>query len=195
MLEDSSEWSKIFQGELNRVTTNTVVCLAILPQIQVLAVTFNRCTMLSRARVLQSPCRWTMSFSWDHCDCHPRWSIAHSTGSIVFVNSWEWPTVWLILHSIHIAVTLNSGLIAEISLGQTVVVIMHKVYYIITRKYSTGNSTLCTLQYRLCLSLWESIVCGCGLEADIALGFTLCYNSLSTTPLCTISSSALVAVL
>ena len=28
------------------------------------------------ARVLQRPCQWTLSFSWDHCDCHPRWSIA-----------------------------------------------------------------------------------------------------------------------
>ena len=38
------------------------------------------------ARVLQSPCWWTPSFSWDHCDCHLCWSIAHGTGNIVVVN-------------------------------------------------------------------------------------------------------------
>ena len=47
--EDLQEVIEIFQGKLNRVTMNTMVCLAILPQIQVLAVTFDRCTTLSRA--------------------------------------------------------------------------------------------------------------------------------------------------
>ena len=50
------------------------------------------------ARVLQSPCWWTASFSWDYCDFHPCWSIAHSTGNIVVMNSFEWSCSWLILN-------------------------------------------------------------------------------------------------
>ena len=66
------------------------------------------------ARVLQSPCWWTLSFSWDHCDCHPCWSIAHSTGDIVLINSREWSSSCLIPCSIHIVVPLNSRCVAEI---------------------------------------------------------------------------------
>jgi len=66
------------------------------------------------ARVLQSPCWRTPSFSWDHCNCHPCWSITHSTGNIVGMNSWEWSSHCPILNSIHIVVPLNSRLVAEI---------------------------------------------------------------------------------
>ena len=66
------------------------------------------------ARVLQSPCWWTLSFSWDHCDCHCCWSIAHSTGDIVLGNTFKWSSPWLILYSIHIIVPLNSRCVAEI---------------------------------------------------------------------------------
>jgi len=40
-----------------------------------------------------------------------------------------------------------------------------------------------------------SIARGRGLGVNIALGFALCYISLSTMPLCNISSSALATVL
>ena len=66
------------------------------------------------ARVLQSPCWWTLSFSWDHCDCHPCWSIAHSTGNIVVENSSQWCSSCFVLCSIHIVPALNSRLVAEI---------------------------------------------------------------------------------
>ena len=67
------------------------------------------------AGVLQSPCWWTPGFSWNHGDCHPCWSIAYSTGYIVIVNSWEWCSCeCLILCSIHVAVSLDSRLVAEI---------------------------------------------------------------------------------
>ena len=66
------------------------------------------------ARVFQSPCWWTLSFSWDDCDCHPCWSIAHSTGNIVVVNSSKWCSSCLILCSIHIVAPLNSRCVAEI---------------------------------------------------------------------------------
>ena len=67
------------------------------------------------ARVLQSPCWWTPSFSWDHCDCHPCWSIADSTGNIVFLNSWEWSSwLWLILSSIHRAPPLHPRLVCKV---------------------------------------------------------------------------------
>ena len=59
------------------------------------------------ARVLQSPCWWTMSFCWYHCDCRPRWNIANGTGSIVVMNSWEWSRICVVLHSVHIVVTLS----------------------------------------------------------------------------------------
>ena len=39
-----------------------------------------------------------------------------------------------------------------------------------------------------------NIARGRGLRANIALGFALCYISLSTTPLCNISYSALTVV-
>ena len=82
-----------------------------------IVVVVKYCCWHEVARVLQSPSRWTAGFSWDHHDCHPRWSIAHSTGSIVVMKSWEWSrstVTCLVLHSIHIAVTLNSRLIAEV---------------------------------------------------------------------------------
>ena len=66
------------------------------------------------ARVLQSPCWWTPSFSWDHCDCHPCWSITHSTGNIVVVNSCEWFMVCQILSSIHRAKPLHSRLVCKV---------------------------------------------------------------------------------
>jgi len=47
----------------------------------------------------------------------------------------------------------------------------------------------------LTLVHYENIARGRGLEANIALGFTLRYISLLTTPLCNISCSALAAVL
>ena len=53
----------------------------------------------------------------------------------------------------------------------------------------------CNKQYRLRLCTTETIARRCGLEANIVLGFTLCYISLSTTPLCNIPHSALTVVL
>ena len=77
-----------------RVLVNTLIhgARGVIPQ---------SCTWHEVAWVLQSPCWWTLSFSWDHCDCHPCWSIAHSTGDIVVINSCEWHSPCLILCSIH----------------------------------------------------------------------------------------------
>ena len=66
------------------------------------------------ARVLQSPCWWTPSFSWDHCNCHPCWSITQSTGNIVLENSFEWCSPCFILSSIHIAPPLHSRLVCKV---------------------------------------------------------------------------------
>ena len=67
------------------------------------------------ARVLQSPCWWALSFSWDHCDCHPCWNIAHGTGGIVVVKSSKWSSSpWFVLSSIHWAEPLHSRCVCKV---------------------------------------------------------------------------------
>ena len=67
------------------------------------------------------------------------------------------------------------------------------------------DSSVCAVVYEgtqdesaeLCLMYCapqENIASGRGIEAEMVLSFTSCYISLSTTPLCNISSSAIIAV-